>query len=286
MKNPLYKALSIAGFDGSGGAGIQADLKTFSGLGCYGTTVLTALPIQNTLGVQSIYDIPTVCVEEQIRSIFDDIQIDATKIGMLHRHAIIEAVAALLKEYKVKNIVLDPVMVAKNDAKLMLPDAINAIKEQLFPLLTVLTPNLLETSVLVGREIKTKVQMEAAALEILDMGPQSVIVKGGHLEGDCDDCLVIRGEKIEIYWLPHARIHTKHTHGTGCSFSSAITSFIARGKSIHDAVHLAKIYLTGAIQAGAELEIGRGQGPVHHFYHLWNFVDEYENNSLQSKFKF
>jgi hydroxymethylpyrimidine/phosphomethylpyrimidine kinase len=269
----IYKALSIAGFDGSGGAGIQADLKTFSALGCYGTTVLTALPVQNTVGVRSIYDIQTVCVEEQVRSIYEDIQINATKIGMLHRHAIIEAVADLLREYKVKNIVLDPVMVAKSGDKLLLLDAIAAMKEQLFPLTTVLTPNLLEASEALGREIKTRDQMEQAALELLEMGPQAVVVKGGHLKECCDDCLVIRGAKPEFHWFPSERIETKNTHGTGCTFSAAITAYLARGKSILESVSLAKAYLTRAIKKGANIEIGHGHGPVHHFHHLWDFVD-------------
>lgn len=264
-----YNALSIAGFDGSGGAGIQADLKVFSALGCYGTTVLTALPVQNTVGVRSIYDIPTACVEEQIRSIYDDIEIHATKIGMLHRHAIVESVAALLNEYKVKNIVLDPVMVAKNGNKLLLLDAIEAMKEQLFPITTVLTPNLLDTSELLGRKIRTKDQMEEAAVELLRMGPKAVVVKGGHLEDSCDDCLALNGPKVEFHWFPSRKIQTKNTHGTGCTFAAAIAAFLARGKTIFDAVKEAKIYLTQAIEAGADIEIGKGHGPVHHFYKLW-----------------
>lgn len=269
----IYRALSIAGFAGSGGAGIQADLKAFSALGCYGTTALTALPVQNTMGVKSLYDIPTACIEAQIRSVYDDIHIDATKIGMLHRHAIIEAVAEILGEYKITNIVLDPVMVSKNGVKLLLPDAIAAMKEQLFPLTTVVTPNLLEASEFLGREIKSKDQMERASLDILEMGPKAVVIKGGHLEDCCDDCLAIRGETTEIHWFKSPRIHTKNTHGTGCTFSSAIAAYLARGRSILEAVAQSKIYLTKAIKAGAEIEIGHGNGPVHHFYHLWDFVD-------------
>lgn len=271
----IYRSLSIAGFAGSGGAGIQADLKTFSALGCYGTTVLTALPVQNTCGVESLYDVPTACVEAQIRNILDDISIDATKIGMLHRHAIIEAVSEILYEYKTQNIVLDPVIVSRNGVKLLLPDAIGVMKEQLFPISTIVTPSLLEASVVLGRVVDSREQMEEAALEMLAMGPKAVILKGGHLEGSCDDCLVIRGEATEIYWFKSPKIDTKNTHGTGCTFSSAITTFLAQGKSLYEAVAHAKIYTTKAIAAGAKIEIGRGVGPVHHFYHLWDFVDQY-----------
>lgn len=266
----VYKALSIAGFDGSGGAGIQADMKTFSALSCYATTVLTSLPVQNTCGVRSIYDISSTCVEEQIKAILDDMHMDGIKIGMLHRHDIVETVANVLSQYEVSNIVLDPVMVAKSGDRLLLPDAIESMKKRLFPMTTVLTPNLLEASDLLGREITTKSQMEQAAFDLLEMGPRAVVVKGGHLEGNCDDCLCVKNADIEIHWLPNARIPTRNTHGTGCTFSAAITAYLAKGLSIVDAVHQAKVYLTQAIQAGAHLKIGQGNGPVHHFHHLWN----------------
>lgn len=270
--NQLFKALSIAGFDGSGGAGIQADLKTFSALGCYATTVLTSLPVQNTCGVRSIYDISTECIEEQMKAILDDISQDAVKIGMLHRPDIIESVAKLLRQYQLKNIVVDPVMVAKSGHKLLLPSAIAAMKQYLLPLATVITPNLLEASELVGREIKTKEQMEKAALELLAMGPKAVIVKGGHLTGDCDDCVCIQNRDIEIYWHRSPRIETLNTHGTGCTFSAAIAAFLARGLNLYDSIHHAKQYITNSIAAGANLEIGQGNGPVHHFHHLWEHL--------------
>lgn len=271
-KNKVYNTLTIAGFDGSGGAGIQADLKTFSALGCYGTTVLTALPVQNTVGVRSIYDISIECIQEQLKAIFDDIRIDAVKIGMLHRADIIESVADLLHHYKAENIVLDPVMVAKSGNKLLLPDAISAMKERLFPMTTILTPNLLEASEILERDIQTKEQMEQAAIDLLDMGSQAVIVKGGHLNGSCDDCLCLKSSKKEMLWFSQPKIHTKNTHGTGCTFSAAIAAFLARGFSIVDAVKYAKEYLTNAIAAGAHLKIGHGHGPVHHFHHLWEFL--------------
>lgn len=273
MKNQqLYKVLTIAGFDGSGGAGIQADLKTFSALGCYGTTALTALPVQNTMGVRSIYNIDTICLEEQIKAILEDMLMNAIKIGMLHRQEVIESVATLLKHYHATNIVLDPVMVAKSGDKLLMPKAISSMKEKLLPITTVLTPNLSEASELLGREIRDKAQMEQAALDLIEMGPQAVVVKGGHLNGDCDDCLCLKNPDLEIHWLSTPRIQTQNTHGTGCTFSAAITAFLARGFAIFDSVNQAKKYLTQAVDAGSQLKIGQGNGPVHHFYHLWNFL--------------
>lgn len=263
----LYKVLTIAGFDGSGGAGIQADLKTFSALGCYGTTALTALPIQNTMGVRTVYPIEAICLEEQIKAIMEDISLDAIKIGMLHRQEIIESVANILSYYNASNIVLDPVMVAKSGDKLLLPQAIASMKKRLFSIVTVLTPNLLEASALLGRDICNKIQMERAALDLVQMGPQAVVVKGGHLSGNCDDCLCMNNE---VHWLSSPRIQTRNTHGTGCTFSAAIAAFLAKGFGIFDAVGHAKAYLKEAIEAGKALKIGQGNGPVHHFYHLWN----------------
>lgn len=262
----MKKALTIAGFDGSGGAGIQADLKTFSALGCYAATVLTALPVQNTRGVRCIYNIESKCVEEQLEALLEDIVLNAIKIGMLHRQEIIETVAHILAKDQIP-IVLDPVMIAKSGDRLLLPEAISTMKKLLFPLTTVLTPNLPEASELLGREIQTKAQMEEAAKELLAMGPQAVVIKGGHLNGNCDDCLCLKNR--EIHWLPADRIRTKNTHGTGCTFSAAIAAFLARGSTVLDAVIQAKTYLTEAIQAGQHLKIGQGNGPVHHFYHLW-----------------
>lgn len=264
----MYKILTIAGFDGSGGAGIQADLKTFSSLGCYAATALTALPVQNTMEVKSVYEIGTICLEEQIKAILEDIPMDAIKIGMLHRQEIIESVAALLKEYRATNIVLDPVMVAKSGDRLLMPQAILTMKNKLFPITTVLTPNLLEASELLDRTIQDKIQMERAAKDLIQMGPKAVIVKGGHLNGDCDDCLCINSKKPEIYWFSSPRIQTRNIHGTGCTFSAAIAAFLAKGFSILDSVKQAKEYLTQAIDAGKNLKIGKGNGPVHHFYNL------------------
>lgn len=270
----LYKVLTIAGFDGSGGAGIQADLKTFSALGCYATTALTALPVQNTMGVKSVYSIETACLEEQIQAIIEDMPLNAIKIGMLHRKEIIEAVARTLKHYHVSNIVLDPVMVAKSGDRLLKPEAILSMQKELFPMTTVLTPNLLEASEILGRGVKDKAQMEKAALDLIQMGPQAVVVKGGHLNGDCDDCLCLKTSTPEIHWFSAEKIQTRNTHGTGCTFSAAITAFLARGFTILEAVKKAKEYLTQAIHAGKQLTIGQGNGPVHHFYHLWNQLSQ------------
>lgn len=270
-----YAVLTIAGFDGSGGAGIQADLKTFSALGCYGTTALTALPIQNTVGVRSVYGLTPSCVTEQIEAILDDIQINAIKIGMLHRKDIVEAVASVLARYKVSPIVLDPVMVAKSGDALLLPEAIAVMKKKLFPLATVLTPNLLEASKLLGRKIENKTQMEDGALELLKWGPKAIVVKGGHLEGNCEDCLCLQDS---IHWFSEPRIATKNTHGTGCTFSAAITAFLARGLTIVEAVSQAKHYLTLSIQSGINMRIGRGNGPVHHFHHLWSLLQNHGAN--------
>jgi hydroxymethylpyrimidine/phosphomethylpyrimidine kinase len=266
----LYKVLTIAGFDGSGGAGIQADLKTFSALGCYGTTALTAIPIQNTLGVKSVYSLSANCVKEQIEAILEDISIDAIKIGMLHRQEIIEAVTSMLSMTKNISIVLDPVMVAKSGDDLLLSDAIKTMQTLLFPMVTVLTPNLLEASKFLGRKISNPQEMEEGAKALVEMGPQAIVIKGGHLQGDCKDCLVLRNHKSDIHWFTEPRIATKNTHGTGCTFSAAIAAFLARGSSIVDAVKEAKLYLTEAIQTGARITIGKGSGPVHHFHQLWS----------------
>lgn len=270
MGKRYHRALTIAGFDGSGGAGIQADLKAFSALGCYGMTVLTALPVQNTQGVKSIYEIPPQCVKEQLEAILEDIGADAVKIGMIHSREIIEAIVPVLEKYMPLDIVVDPVMVAKSGDRLLKQDAIDMLKEKLFPLATIVTPNLPEASDLLGREIIIKSQMEKAAMDIAKMGCNAVVVKGGHIEEkNCDDCLYLNGPPSEIFWFSHPKVATKNTHGTGCTFSSAITAFLARKFSLVEAVRHAKKYLSGAVEAGAQMKIGKGHGPVHHFYDIW-----------------
>ena|SRR3990167_724514 len=266
LENKYKRALTIAGFDGSGGAGIQADLKTFSALGCYGMTVLTALPVQNTKGVKSIYEISTSCVEEQLQAILEDIGTDSLKVGMLHREDIVKIVVSMLTHYPSLPIVVDPVLVATSGDQLVLKSAISSIKTVLFPITTLLTPNLYEASKFLEREVRTKNQMKEAAFDLAQMGPKAVLVKGGHLLDSCDDCLCINGK---IYWISHERIQTINTHGTGCTLSAAICAFLARGFSLFDAVQCGKKYLYESIKAGAHFKIGEGHGPVHHFHSLW-----------------
>ncbi len=269
-KKEYKRALSIAGFDGSGGAGIQADLKTFSALGCYGMTVLTALPVQNTQGVRSIYEIPLKCIEEQIQAIFEDIGVDAVKIGMLHRPEIVGLVVNSLKKYGALNIVVDPVMVAKSGDRLLREDAISALRELLVPIATILTPNIPEAEDLLNRRIESEAEMEKAAKDISKMGAQAVVLKGGHAGGQFSkDCLWFQGE---AYWFTEERIKTNNTHGTGCTFSAAIAAFLTQGQDIITATKNAKKYLTGALSSGAEYQMGYGNGPVNHFY---NFTFKY-----------
>lgn len=264
-----YKALSIAGFDGSGGAGIQADLKTFSALGCYGMTVLTALPVQNTCGVKSCYDIPAEVIEDQLYAIFEDIIPDSIKIGMLYSDAIIRRVARFLEQYaSLIPIVLDPVAVAKSGHALLQPAAVDALKTELIPLTTIITPNLPEAELLVGKTAMNTAEMPAIAKQLQALGAKQVLLKGGHLEGlESDDLLL--GSEGMLYWLPSARIESKNTHGTGCTLSAAIAAFLAKGVSIDDACRQAKQYVFDAIKAAQHQSVGKGHGPVHHFYDWW-----------------
>jgi hydroxymethylpyrimidine/phosphomethylpyrimidine kinase len=262
----MRHALTIAGSDGSGGAGIQADLKTFSALHCYGMTVVTAVTAQNTQGVRSVCAIDSACIEEQIHAIFDDIDVHAVKIGMLHDRQVIASVARLLRHYAPPYVVLDPVMVAKSGCPLLQPEAVSALKEFLVPLATVLTPNLPEAEALLGRLVRTRKEMERAAIDLAALGAQAVVVKGGHLDVHCDDCLYAKGR---FYWLEQPKIATRNTHGTGCTFAAAIAAFLAREAPIEEAVVQAKRYLTQAIEGAAAWRIGSGHGPVHHFHHLW-----------------
>lgn len=267
MSRTYKTALSIAGFDGSGGAGIQADLKAFSALGCYGMTVLTALPAQNTQGVKSIFDISPQAVSDQLEAIVEDIEIDVIKIGMLHRPEIIEIVSNILKKLDYTLIVTDPVMVAKSGDSLLGSDSTESLKANIFPLSTIITPNLPEASVLLNRDITSLEQMEDAAQELMKYGSKAVVVKGGHLSSQVSkDCLYVDNK---FYWFESERVPTHNTHGTGCTFSAAIAANLAHNKDIVKSVGKAKEYLTEAIKVGAEYKIGKGHGPVHHFYKVW-----------------
>jgi hydroxymethylpyrimidine/phosphomethylpyrimidine kinase len=264
-----YKALSIAGFDGSGGAGIQADLKTFSALGCYGMTVLTALPVQNTCGVKTCYEIPLQAIEDQLHAIFEDIRPDAIKIGMLFKSDIIELVAAFLnKNAQDIPIVIDPVTIAKSGDSLLLPEAVDTLISKLIPLATLITPNLPEAHTFTGIEAQSEEDMLIVGEKLINLGSQFVLLKGGHLKTLNSNDLFL-SKKGEAHWFKNPRINSKNTHGTGCTLSAAITAYLAQNIEIQKACELAKKYLFNAINASKEHSVGKGQGPVHHFYHIW-----------------
>jgi hydroxymethylpyrimidine/phosphomethylpyrimidine kinase len=232
-------------------------------------SVITALTAQNTVGVTGIHAVPVEFVAAQMEAVLSDIGADAVKIGMLFSPELIRTVAETLRTYNVRTIILDPVMVAQSGDKLLQDEAIDALKKHLIPLADLITPNLPEASVLLGREIGTTGAIESAAVELAAMGCENVLIKGGHLESDdSDDCLYL-GPEQRMVILPGERIATRNNHGTGCTLSSAIASFIARGETIENAVRHAKEYITGAIRAGAAYTIGHGHGPVHHFYRFF-----------------
>lgn len=264
-----YRALTIAGSDSGGGAGIQADLKTFSALGCYGMSVITALTAQNTVGVSGIHPVPPQFVQDQMEAIFSDIGFDAVKIGMLFSVELIQAVSEKLKTYHVRPIVLDPVIVAQSGDKLLRDDAIAAIRDYLIPLADIITPNLVEASVITDRRLSNLDDMTSAAKEIARLGCRSVLIKGGHSDSpDCSDVLYLSDEDRMIT-LTDQRIATRNNHGTGCTLSSAIAAHLAKDMDLETAVRKAKAYITAAIRWGAAYHIGRGHGPVHHFFQFW-----------------
>lgn len=270
MSKQYHKVLTIAGSDSGGGAGIQADLKTFSALGCFGMSAITALTAQNTQGVTAIHGVPREMVGAQIDAIFNDMGADAVKIGMLFSADIVNIVADKLLEYRAKQIVLDPVMVAQSGDKLLQEDAIAAIKSRLIPMADVITPNLPEAAVLLERNIEQYEEMARAARDLADLGPKSVLLKGGHLrESESNDLLYIPATDRFIP-LEGSRIDTKNTHGTGCTLSSALAAFLAKGLPLEEAGVGAKRYILQAIGKGAEYRLGRGHGPVHHFFEFWN----------------
>jgi hydroxymethylpyrimidine/phosphomethylpyrimidine kinase len=264
------RVLTIAGSDSGGGAGIQADLKTFAALECYGMSAITALTAQNTIGVSAIHPLPPEFAAAQIAAVFEDIGADAVKIGMLYSAGLIRAVAEQLRRYKARNIVLDPVMVAQSGDRLLEDDAVGAIREELMPLADVVTPNVPEAEVLSGRRIGGIADMKAAAGDLARYGSASVLVKGGHLEAaDSSDLLYLCREN-RLVTFPAERIATRNTHGTGCTLSAAIAAHLARGEDLESAVRQAKIYITAALRAGAGYRLGQGHGPVHHFFRYWN----------------
>ena len=256
------RALTIAGSDSGGGAGIQADLKTFSAFGVYGASVITAITAQNTLGVRAIHEVPPEVVAAQIDAVLEDIGADAAKTGMLSSAAIIEVVADRLRAHGLRRLVVDPVMVAKCGDRLLREDAVRAMRELILPLAAVVTPNVPEAAVLCGVEVVDADSAREAARRIHALGPQLVIVKGGHLAGDSSDDLAFDGRSFEI--LSGKRIETRHTHGTGCTFSAAIAAGLAAGAEPMAAAREARAYLQGAIEHAEPL--GAGHGPVNH---LW-----------------
>lgn len=265
----MRKALTIAGSDSGGGAGIQADLKTFAALGVYGMSALTAITAQNTVGVQGVYELPAEFVGLQIDSVVDDIGVDAVKTGMLSNAEIIAVVAAKVKEHDLPNLVLDPVMVAKSGDPLLREDARDALISLLLPLAVVVTPNLHEARVLTGLTIENPEDMKKAARAIHRLGARYVVVKGGHLQrreerGESVDVL-FDGQEFTLFRSP--RIETRNTHGTGCTFASAIAAGLARGQSLVEAVGAAKEFVTMAIRRS--LDLGHGHGPTHHFAALY-----------------
>lgn len=256
--------MTIAGSDSGGGAGIQADLKTFAALGVYGSSVVCAITAQNTHGVFGVQEVEPALVAAQIDAVMSDIGAGAAKTGMLSSEPIIEAVADRLRHYRLGNLVVDPVMVAKSGDALLRPEAVQALKELLLPLALVITPNIPEAEVLSGRSLTTDDELRDAARAIQDLGPRTVVIKGGHRAGDADD-LLFDGHGFDT--LHAERVDTPHTHGTGCTFSAAIAAGLARGLTVPEAVAAAKRYLTAAIEHA--YPIGAGHSPVHHFYALW-----------------
>ena len=255
MKLPV--ALTIAGSDSGGGAGIQADLKTFAAMGVHGTSAITAVTAQNTITVTEIHEIPVRVIRAQIDAVVDDLGVQAAKTGMLASAKIIEAVSAAIRHHGIDNLVVDPVMVAKGGARLLHSDAIAALYKHLLPLAAIVTPNIPEAEVLLGRKLTSYDDRRQAARDLVALGPRAAVVKGGHAEGDA----------IDIYWdgadlveLPGRRIDTKNTHGSGCAFSAAIAAGLAKGETSLEAVRAAKVFITHAIERS--LEVGRGHGPV------------------------
>jgi hydroxymethylpyrimidine/phosphomethylpyrimidine kinase len=262
-------AVTIAGSDSSGGAGIQADLKTFGALGVYGASVITALTAQNTRGVAAIHDVPADFIAAQIDAVFTDLDIGAVKIGMLSQVLAIQAVAEGLARHDAQNIVLDPVMVATSGDRLLAVEAIAALRRDLIPRALVVTPNLHEAAALTDAALaQTETEMEAQARNILSLGPRSVLIKGGH--GESAESVDLLVSKHSVVRLVAPRIATRNTHGTGCTLSSAIAAGLAKGLDLVAAAREAKVYVTEAIKAADRLTVGHGHGPLNHFHALWS----------------
>lgn len=258
--------LSIAGSDCSGGAGIQADIKSISSLGAYAATAITAITVQNTMGVRAIHPIPPAFVHGQIEAVMEDIHPDAIKIGMINDIEIVNVIATCLRKYKPQYVVFDPVMVSTSGHRLIEENAIESLTKELIPLSTIITPNLNEAEILAGYPITDIEEMKRAAKDLLKYNSQAILLKGGHLEGEkmCD-VLQIAGVKTPYLFISD-KINSPNTHGTGCTLSSSIATFLALGYDLPNAVNKAKRYVTGGIEAGRDIHIGQGHGPLNHFY--------------------
>lgn len=267
-QNRYPRVLTIAGSDSGGGAGIQADLKTFSALGCYGMTAITALTAQNTLGVRAIHGVPASFLKEQLAAVIEDIGVDAVKIGMLHAPDVVEAVAWAIDHYRLERVVLDPVMVATSGDALIEQETIKLLVDLLFPRVAVVTPNLDEASLLLGRPVREVSELDDACADLLAKGASAVLLKGGHLGGETLTDVLACKEQPAAQWLrlSAARIHSHNVHGTGCTLSSAIAAHLALGQPLAQAVTAAHAYIRGAIQAGAQVTTGHGHGPLNHAY--------------------
>ncbi len=259
------RVLSIAGSDSGGGAGIQADLKTFSALGCYGMTAITAITAQNTQGVRAIHAVPPEILASQLDAVLEDIGADAVKIGMLHAPEIVRVVAQAIRRHGLQHVVLDPVMVATSGDRLIADETVSVLVKELFPLVTVITPNLDEAELLLGHKIAGIPALEGAARELQAMGTRNVLLKGGHLQGDEVVDLLLTSDPAPVR-LASQRIASRNVHGTGCTLSSAIAAHLALGFALEEAVRLARAYILGAIAAGADVQTGHGHGPLNHGY--------------------
>lgn len=270
--NPYHynKALTIAGSDSGGGAGIQADLKTFSANGVYGMSAITAITAQNTRGVQAIHPVPVGIIHQQIASVMEDIGTDVVKTGMLHSSDVINTIRDALEEYPPPHLVVDPVMVATSGDKLLEDEAIQTLIGVMLPMASLITPNLPEAEIILGRKIETPDQARQAAKDMAKTGARGILLKSGHARGEeLTDLLYLPGED-EMIEIPNQRISTSNTHGTGCTLASAIAAWLARGLSLHQATRKGLEYTHQAIEQGALYQLGHGNGPVQHFYKFWN----------------
>lgn len=263
------RVLTIAGSDSGGGAGVQADIKTISACGCYAASAITAITVQNTIGVQSVVGLPIEAIEGQIEAVLSDIGADCVKIGMLHSSEVIHCIAKALRKHKIEKVVLDTVMVSTSGHRLIEESAIETLIKELIPLATVITPNIPEAEILLGESINSQEDLIIAAQKLARKFNVSVLLKAGHLTNDLLTDYFYNNEKQRSLALTSKRLDTPNTHGTGCTLSSAIASMLAKGYEIEEAIQKAKEYLTGAIEEGANYQIGHGHGPVCHFWNLW-----------------